>query len=102
MEDEARAREARVFLEDAARRDIAHRQTVPRSFNLSAQGEIGRKAEERRRRLMAEKEAREKKDCTFRPKTNERPRKELIEKLLAEDDDDYNSPLGREPMTFAD
>jgi len=102
MEDEARAREARVFLEDAARKDIAHRQTVPRSFNLSAQGEIGRKAEERRRRLLAEKEAREKKDCTFRPKTNERPRKELIEKLLAEDDDDYNSPLGREPMTFAD
>jgi hypothetical protein len=45
------------------------------------------KAELRRQRLMQEKEEKEKRECTFRPKTNERPRKELIEKLLADDDD---------------
>ena len=96
MEEEARARAAKVFLEDAAKKDVTHRQTVPRSPNISANGEIGAKAEERRRRLLAEKEAREKADCTFRPKTNERPRKELIERLLAEEEDDmeeYGSPL---------
>ena len=72
--------------ERRAARDIRHRQTVPRSPKISALGSAGAKAEQRRKKLIAEKEAREKEACTFRPKTNERPRKELIEKLLAEDD----------------
>jgi|TARA_B110000090_G_scaffold117705_1_gene131036 hypothetical protein len=33
-----------------------------------------------------EKEQREREACTFRPMTNERPRKALIAKILAEDD----------------
>ena len=86
MEEEAAARRSKAFLEGAAARDIRHRQTVPRSPKISALGSAGAKAEERRKKLIAEKEAREREACTFRPKTNERPRKELIEKLLAEDD----------------
>ena len=86
MEEEAAARRSKAFLEGAAARDIRHRQTVPRSPKISALGSAGAKAEQRRKKLIAEKEAREKEACTFRPKTNERPRKELIEKLLAEDD----------------
>ena len=86
MEEEAAARRSKAFLEGAAARDIRHRQTVPLSPKISALGSAGAKAEARRRKLIAEKEAREKEACTFRPKTNERPRKELIEKLLAEDD----------------
>ena len=86
MEEEAAARRSKAFLEGAAARDIGHRQTVPRSPKISALGSAGAKAERRRKKLIAEKEAREREACTFRPKTNERPRKELIEKLLAEDD----------------
>ena len=86
MEEEAAARRSKAFLEDAAARDIRHRQTVPLSPKISALGSAGAKAEARRQKLIAEKEAREREACTFRPKTNERPRKELIEKLLAEDD----------------
>ena len=86
MEEEAAARRSKAFLEGAATRDIRHRQTVPLSPKISALGSAGAKAEARRRKLIAEKEAREREACTFRPRTNERPRKELIEKLLAEDD----------------
>ena len=87
MEEEAAARRSKAFLEGAAARDIRHRQTVPRSPKISALGSAGAKAEQRRKKLIAEKEAREREACTFRPETNERPRKaELIEKLLVEDD----------------
>jgi hypothetical protein len=88
MEDDAKARQAKVFMEDAATKKMpAHKQTVPRPYNISGYGEQAMKAELRRQRLMQEKEEKEKRECTFRPKTNERPRKELIEKLLADDDD---------------
>ena len=96
MEEEARARAAKVFLEDAAKKDVTHRRDGAAKPQHQRQRRDGAKAEERRRRLLAEKEAREKADCTFRPKTNERPRKELIERLLAEEEDDmeeYGSPL---------
>ena len=58
-------------------------------------------AEERKKRLLAQKEARDKAECTFRPVTNEAPRKELIEALLAEDDElapfTPGSGVGRSP-----
>lgn len=86
LEDEARARAAKVFHEDAVKKDISHRQTIPVPYNISALGEAGLKSELRRQRLLAEKEVRDMRSCTFQPKTNERPRKELIERLLAEDE----------------
>jgi hypothetical protein len=86
MEDEMAARRSKVFLEDTAMRDIKHRQTIPLSPKISALGSMGAKAEVRRRKLVAEKEQREREACTFYPKTNERPRKALIEKLLAEEE----------------
>ena len=49
MEDEARARKAKVFLEDAVKKDVAHRQTVPKQPRISAYAEHGAKAEERKR-----------------------------------------------------
>jgi hypothetical protein len=94
LEEEARARAAKAFMEDAVKKDVSHRQTVPMPYNISALGEAGLKAELRRQKLLAEKEEREMKACTFRPKTNERPRKELIEKLLAEDEDDRSPVYG--------
>jgi hypothetical protein len=90
LEDEARARAAKVFMEDAVKKDVSHRQTIPVPYNISAMGEAGLKAELRRQKLLAEKEERDMRSCTFRPKTNERPRKELIEKLLAEELDEEN------------
>ena len=101
MDDEARARKAKVFLEDAVKKDVAHRQTVPKQPRIRAYTEHGAKAEERKKRLLAQKEARDKAECTFRPVTNEAPRKELIEALLAEDDElapfTPGSGVGRSP-----
>ena len=77
MEEEARARAAKVFLEDAAKKDVTHRQTVPRS-PISANGGIGAKAEERRRRLLAEKEARRRPTARSGPRpTSDRARNSL-------------------------
>ena len=86
MEDETKARAAKVFLEDVHSLSTKHRQTVPLSPKISALGSQGAKAAARKLRLQMEKELREREACTFRPRTNERPRKELIEKILAEDD----------------
>ena len=101
MEDEAKARAAKVFLEDAVKKDVAHRQTVPKQPRISAYAEHGVKAETRKKKLVAEKEARERAECTFQPRTNEAPRKELIEALLAEDDElapfTPGSAMGRSP-----
>ena len=90
LEEQARARAKKVFLEDVRDKVVSHRQTIPVPYNISAHGEAGLKAEIRYQRLLAEKEEREMGSCTFRPKTNERPRKELIEKLLAESEDELD------------
>jgi hypothetical protein len=80
---------------------VAHRQTVPKQPRISAYAERGVKAETRKKKLVAEKEARERAECTFQPRTNEAPRKELIEALLAEDDElapfTPGSAMGRSP-----
>ena len=82
MDDEARARKATVFLEDAVKKDVAHGQTVPKQPRICAYTEHGAKAEERKKRLPRRRGG-DKAECTFRPVTNEAPRKELIEALLA-------------------
>ena len=78
------------------RRDIAHRQTVPRSPKISAQ--LGGRQGGGEAQKAPGGEGRRGKRRTARsdPRRTNDLRKELIEKLLAEDDDDYNSPLGRE------
>ena len=51
MEDDAKARQAKVFMEDAATKKMpAHKQTVPRPYNISGYGEQAMKAELRRQR----------------------------------------------------
>jgi hypothetical protein len=53
---------------------------------LSPKISVNPKAQQRKLRAVMEKEQREREACTFRPMTNERPRKALIAKILAEDD----------------
>jgi hypothetical protein len=85
-EEEQREREEQVFMRGRRPASAAgsYPYTIPQPFNLSRDP----KADERAERLRAEAQQRELQECTFAPRTTDLPQRELIRRLV-EDDDEY-------------
>lgn len=80
--EEQAERERRAFLLDAARRPAQVGSTKVEAFSLVAGAAANERARRRMKHLEEESRAREREECTFRPKTLEGRNRELIRRML--------------------